>query len=446
MASRTEELRAYRFAMRRLLGAVVSQRADAAVSHSRRATGALGAGVAIAVISLVIVAAIGLIAPGATDWRRIDAVIVEKETGARFVYLNGALHPVLNYTSARLIVGAADAPIVSATRADLAVAPRGNVLGIPGAPDSLPAVGDIHASTWSVCTDSAGATTSVIAAHELGGRGLGERAILGTTTDGTDYLIWHNRRFRIADPDVVLPVPLKAAEPQPVPVALVNALPPGSDLKAIPVDRGHASPVGGLTTGTIVYTGESNGSRVYGLVRADGVAILTPLEEAIVASEATGEPVKVGQQVFDGAATSIGVGTDWPREAPGFAAQETSVCVDLTPPTGGAGVTVGAQLADAAAPTASDTAPHGAVRLIMAPGDAALVRPVVAPGSLATAAAAPVYLLTDAGKRFPIADADTLASLGYASAAVVTLPSDVLDALPTGVVLSRTAARKAAST
>src|SRR5215475_5024533 len=167
MASRSEELRAYRFAMRRLLGAVVSQRADVAVPHARRTAGAIGAGAAIAVMSLGVVAAIGLIAPGAAEWRRSDAVIVEKETGARFVYLDGALHPVLNYTSARLIVGAADVPIVMATRADLAGARRGNVLGIPGAPDSLPAAGSILADAWSVCTDSAGSTTSVIASHTL---------------------------------------------------------------------------------------------------------------------------------------------------------------------------------------------------------------------------------------------------------------------------------------
>ena len=64
---------------------MVSQRSDAAVPQIRRSAGAIGAGVAIAVLSLGIVAAIGLISPKAPDWRRSDAVIVEKETGARFV-------------------------------------------------------------------------------------------------------------------------------------------------------------------------------------------------------------------------------------------------------------------------------------------------------------------------------------------------------------------------
>ena len=77
-------------------------------------------------------------------------------------------------------------------------------------------------------------------------------------------------------------------------------------------------------------------------------------------------------------------------------------------------------------------------------GRAALVRAAASPGSTGTVAAAPTYLLTDDGERFPIADSDSLASLGYASAKVLTLPSDVVDTLPTGVVLSRSAAQKAA--
>jgi ESX secretion system ATPase EccB len=436
MASRSEELRAHRFAMRRLLGAMVSQRSDAAVPQMRRSVGAIGAGVALAVLSLGVVAAIGLISPKAPDWRRSDAVIVEKETGARFVYLDGVLHPVLNFTSARLIVGGGGAATVSVSRADLAATQRGTPLGIPGAPDSLPAATDLFAGGWSVCTDADATKTVLIAGGAPGGRNLGDEAVYGRTGSGDQYLIWHNRRYLIADPRVVVPVPLKGAgSPRPVPEVVINSLLPGSDLKAIPIDRGRPSSVGNLTTGTIVYTGDED-RRVYGLVRPTDIAIITPLQKDILGDEGTGAPIHVDQQVFDGAAPSVGVGSDWPTQAPAFASTDTSLCVGLTNAGAVSGVSVGARI-----PATSDQ-DTGQSRLVVPGGRAALVRAAASPGSSGTVAAGPTYLFTDDGERFPIADSDSLASLGYASAKVLTLPSDVVDTLPTGVVLSRSAAQK----
>jgi type VII secretion protein EccB len=437
MASRSEELRAHRFAMRRLLGAVVSQRSDAAVPQMRRSGGAIGAGIAIAVLSLGVVAAIGLISPKTPDWRRSDAVIVEKETGARYVFLDGVLHPVLNYTSARLIVGGDGATTVSVSHADLASTQRGTPLGIPGAPDSLPAAGDLLAGGWSVCTDADARMAAVIAGGAAGGRSLGDLAVYGRTSNGNQYLIWHNRRYLIADPRVVVPVPLKGAgSPRSIPDVVINSLPPGSDLKAIPIDRGNASSVDNLTTGTVVYTGDGD-QRVYGLVRPTDIAIITPLQKDILGDEGTGAPVRVDQQVFDGAAPALGVGSDWPAQAPAFAGADTSLCVGLSAAGAVSGVGVGARIPGGAEPVA------GQSRLVVPGGRAALVRAAASPGSSGTVAAAPTYLLTDDGERFPIADTDSLASLGYGSAKVLTLPSDVVDTLPIGVVLSRTAAQKA---
>jgi type VII secretion protein EccB len=437
MASRSEELRAHRFAMRRLLGAVVSQRSDAAVPQMRRSGGAIGAGIGAALLSLGIVAAIGLISPKAPDWRRSDAVIVEKETGARFVYVDGVLHPVLNYTSARLIVGGDGATTISVSHADLAATARGTPLGIPGAPDSLPAAADLLIGGWSVCSSADATSAALIAGEAAGGRSLGDDAVYGQTSNGNQYLVWHDRRYLIADPRVVVPVPLKGAgSPRPIPDVVINSLPPGSDLKAIPIDRGHPSSVGDLTTGTVVYTGDGD-QRVYGLVRPTDIAIVTPLQKDILGDEGTGAPMPVDQQVFDGAAPSLGVGSDWPARAPAFASPDTTLCVGLT--SGGAvsGVGVGARV-----PAGSDPA-AGQSRLVVPGGRAALVRAAASPGSSGTVAAGPTYLLTDDGERFPIADTDSLASLGYASAKVLTLPSDVVDTVPTGVVLSRSAAEDA---
>ena len=90
------------------------------------------------------------------QWRGGDAVILEKETGAKYVYVNGRLHPVANYSSAVLIVGARRT--VSVARRSLAGVPRGAVLGIPDAPDALPGSRELVGGPWSVCSSVGGST------------------------------------------------------------------------------------------------------------------------------------------------------------------------------------------------------------------------------------------------------------------------------------------------
>jgi Type VII secretion system ESX-1, transport TM domain B len=74
-------------------------------------------------------------------------------------------------------------------------------------------------------------------------------------------------------------------------------------------------------------------------------------------------------------------------------------------------------------------------------GRAALVRSASTPSGFAS-----LCLLTDSGMCYPIADAVSLASLGYASAPVIVLPADVAGRLPRGPVLSRSGALAPAPT
>ena len=71
-------------------------------------------------------------------------VFLEKGSGARYVYLKSddRLHPVLNYTSGLLIANAQAPKLMSTSAERLATVPLGDPLGIPDAPDSLPATKD----------------------------------------------------------------------------------------------------------------------------------------------------------------------------------------------------------------------------------------------------------------------------------------------------------------
>ena len=111
MASRQDQLHSYQFAVQRVVAAMVAGDADPIRSPTRRLAGASLAGVLVGTLCLAAVAVYGVLAPGgATGWHNQGAIVVEKETGARYVYLDGALHPVLNYASALLIAGAAAGP------------------------------------------------------------------------------------------------------------------------------------------------------------------------------------------------------------------------------------------------------------------------------------------------------------------------------------------------
>ena len=65
------------------------------------------------------------------------SIVVSKNSGSTYVLLEDTLHPVLNLASARLITGSSEKP-TSVADTKLEPYPRGPLLGIPGAPASLP--------------------------------------------------------------------------------------------------------------------------------------------------------------------------------------------------------------------------------------------------------------------------------------------------------------------
>ena len=56
-----------------------------------------------------------------------------------------------------------------------------------------------------------------------------------------------------------------------------------------------------------------------------------------------------------------------------------------------------------------------------------------------------IYLVTDQGMKFPIADDDALAALGYGGVTPDVLPRTLLDVIPTGPSLDPAAARSVAN-
>jgi len=152
MATTTKEsLQARRFMNRRLRAALLEGDAESGRAPLARLGTGSYAGIFVTIALLAIVGVIGVLRPGgSTAWQRPGAFIVASETGTRYVLLGGLLHPVLNYSSAKLLLGN-QLHVVTASARSLESSPRGPTIGIPLAPDSLPDAAHIVGTSWSVC-------------------------------------------------------------------------------------------------------------------------------------------------------------------------------------------------------------------------------------------------------------------------------------------------------
>ncbi|RGC69090.1 ESX-1 secretion system protein eccB1 [Micromonospora sp. MW-13] len=456
MPSRQDQLHSYQFTVQRAVAALVMRETDPARSPFRRLAGAGLASVLVAAITLGGFALYGLFTGGGTRWRDPGAVIVEKESGARFVYRDRKLHPVLNYASALLIIGAERPQTVLVSRRSIEGVPRGLPLGIPDAPDSLPDRARLSTAPWTVCSvatteaeRTAPRSAVLIGVAATGGRAPGDDAVLLRHPDGGLHLVWHARRYLLRDTARSLAA-LAATRQRAVPAApaLIDSFPAGADL-APPDLPGLGRPsagVPGAVVGDVFLIRNSGGGRQYAVALADGLAGITELQASLLlARTGQGEP----------AALTLGRFAALPKQPDlvptGPAAPPTSP-PRLAAPDGGAlcvGVAADGEVRDlrlgAAVPDLSGsprtTGPAVADHVVVEPGHGAVVESAAAPGATGGA----VSVVTDLGRRYVLADAEVLGMLGYRDVTPVRLPAGVVSRVPAGSPLDPAAARAVAA-
>ncbi|MFI7078416.1 type VII secretion protein EccB [Micromonospora sp. NPDC049903] len=456
MPSRQDQLHSYQFTLQRVVAALVMRETDPVQSPMRRLAGAALASVLVAVVGLGAFALYGLFTGGGATWRDTAAVIVEKESGARFVYRDQRLHPVHNYASALLIVGADRPRTVLVSRRSLDGVPRGVPLGIGDAPDSLPDTGRLTTAPWTVCSSVATPAAPerprsvlVIGAGADGGRPLGAYALLLRAPDGALHLLWQQRRHLVRDTDRVLAaLAVTRARAVPVAAALLNAVPAGVDLKPleIPGLGDRSARVAGARIGDVMVVRNPGGRRQYAVVLRDGLAGITELQAALLLAR-TGqrEPdqVSLGRfaalpQLDDLAPTGPGAP---PEEPPRLATGDApTLCARVGDDTGPVELHLGVDLPE---PAVASHRPTGQVadQVLVEPGRGAVVESVAAPGATGGA----ISLVTDLGRRYVLADAAVAAMLGYGEVRPVRLPAGVVDLIPAGAPLDPEAARQAAT-
>jgi type VII secretion protein EccB len=464
MQSRRDQVQAYFFVVERLVAALMHGRPDAPETPNRRVSTAMVLGTILAGLIAGVFGIYGLFVPGGNDsWQQAGVIIVAKETGARYLYLDGVLRPVLNYSSARLAIGGA-ATTVSVSQNSMSGVPVGSPIGIPGAPDSMP--GSLQSGPWTVCTQppadtthGSTATVTLMIGSTAGVPATDSQGVLVSTSDGTRYLIWRGERYRLANDLAMDALGYGGVEPLAVTPAFISPVPSGPDLTTPQLtDRGRPGPVIEGTRSRIgqVYDVRNtliNSDQLY-LVRADGMVpisrtaatlVLADPATAVAYPDGNVAPIQVGPGALAGQPVvhDTTLSTGYPVTPPSLVdvGAGSLPCMRFSWAAGG-NTTTALVLAPRSAvdgpavATEAHTEGSAADQVVIPAGAGVLAHSQSAPG----ANPGTEYLVTENGIRFPLAAESVAETLGYAQSASVDVPSQLLVLLPAGPVLDPAAA------
>ncbi|MFF9401955.1 type VII secretion protein EccB [Streptomyces sp. NPDC014744] len=468
MQSRKDQVQAHMFVMGRLTSGMLRGDPDAPESPVGRTNRGMAWGIGLGVVMVVGSVLFGLISPSGTkSWRQADALIVQKDTGTRYLYLDGRLRPVRNYASARLI--AADRlRAVQVSAASLRGEAHGTPVGIPGAPDALPGLGDLERGAWQVCADEPERTgpdgtgrrpvTSLRLGFPTGGTFPGtRRAVLAQGPDGARYVLWGDHRLRLGKHGAAEALGYSGAAPVRVSAAFLDSVPAGADLTPPEVEgRGAAGPaVGGRPSrvGQVFELASPGAAAQYFLLEKAGLRPLGAPAAALVLGDD-----RTADLAYKGAAPAAiritadqltkhqapagkagGDPADWPARIPTAQAPApgTAVCAQVQPD--GAAPRVRLALVSGAEPvpapaSGAEIAPAclAVDGVAVRPGGGALVQALGAGGGVIGTT---TYLVTDVGVKYRLPDADSVERLGLKGGHAQAVPSRLLDMLPTGPVL-----------
>ncbi|SBT54205.1 type VII secretion protein EccB [Micromonospora narathiwatensis] len=451
MRTRRDQVQAYRFVTRRIVSALLSGDPETNDLPMRRLGMAVFGSVIAAAVVLGGAGAYGQLTGNAAPLES-NTLVIERETGATYVFTEGVLYPTLNYASARLILDEPAPTVRTVSQASIKDRPRGRTVGIVGAPDDVPERKSLVGLPWSVCdvpdpADSRRSTTRLVIDRPLpGGTPLTDEAVL-VRVDGTRYLLTNGARLRIVgDQQALVALKMAGATPLTVGQQLLNALPVGPELRkpAIDGDGGTSGLMGDrpARVGQVFRAAEQ-----YYVLTRQGLVTVTEMT-ALLLLGAGGQvtdltPDQAGQLLTDQRLEPAGLPEKLPalhEVRPG----RTVLCATYR--SGGPGQPPVTTLEVFDQPPAELTASAGvaarqgsrdAVRtaesVLLPGGKGVLVQAAAGEGGEA-AAGATVYLITAQGVRHPLGP-NAKAALGYADVTPLSVPASLLALVPTGPTL-----------
>jgi type VII secretion protein EccB len=473
----------WRFVVRRIASGLALHDTRMLVDPLRTQSRAVLTGVLVLVTGLVGCFVFSLIRPNGQAGN--NAVLADRSTSALYVRVGDELHPVLNLTSARLIAGRAVNP-TQVKSSELDRFPRGNLIGIPGAPERMVQNGS-HDANWTVCDAVSG---TLRAAHSLGvtviagppdeQRSAGAKAaaigpsqaVLVDSGAGT-WLLWDGKRSQIdlADHAVTNALGLGAdatgvPAPRPVAQGLFNAIPEAPPLTAPAIPNAGApagfsvpAPIGAVVVSYSLDSPAQNtpGTTRYYAVLPDGLQPISPVLAAILRntnSYGLEQPPRLAADAVAKLPVSRLLDTArYPSQQVTLvdAAKDPVTCAFWSKQAGAATSSL-SLLAGSALPVPDGVrtlnlvgSGNGATRVALAPGTGYFTQTVG--GGAASPGTGSLFWVSDTGVRYGIDnEADsasgaagrgkTVEALGL-SAPAVPIPWSILSLFATGPTLSR---------
>lgn len=468
MQSKREQVRAHNFQARRMVRAVLTGNPDHREQpFQRSATGTL-AGMILSLLILAGFAIYGLLHPALGP--ALDAettMVVEKDTGTRYLVDGGTLRPVANLTSALLLAGP-DLKTQSLSRQRTRSLPRGETIGIVGAPEDIPRAGDVVAAGWSICVPATTATTGIAPATTISFLAkprptalAQDKGLLVAGPDGSLYLVMSGTRFQITTTAARNALGYSATVPLRATSTWLASLKPGRAITVLSVEgAGESGPTtndGATKVGQVLAVHQGLVGTQYFLVQRGKIVPVTPFEALLLMGNprlASVYPDRRSPRVVPETAIAeasrqlLPASLGWPESPPApLTATGQSVCVAAGPdgsPWIGTAPLPGAdgQPAAPASPSsgagagAGNATADGGTQVMVPPGSGVLAEETNAAGGSSGA----LWFVADAGRRFSIPTADALSALGLQAAARVKVPASVLGAIPQGPVLDIAAA------
>ncbi|GAB2979262.1 type VII secretion protein EccB [Nocardioides montaniterrae] len=448
MATKKDLVEAYSFSRRRLVTAFVSGAPGGReVEPSRPGRTVIG-GLALGVLLLAGAAILGVFKPGST-FDPAQAALLAGPHGVLYVNLPAAddaaavdttgdakrsptLHPVINSTSAMLILGT-DEP-GKLTDKDLTKYGKAGPIGILQAPATVPEPSDLVQSGWTACTASGHGVRAKIGASATvpfsGAVLIHDSAyhVLATNAAGEAH-VYDVDQARLGPLETALHLNKSAVQ---VSAKWTALFPQGTPLTAQGLGIGTiGSPLPTSAIGQAALNGDLFDASGETLVATkDGFASATPFAKAVLSAENArprgAAPANYPQptEPFD---------PDWPTAVPTTTLVGAQVCAVLRPGSGGA---TSVSLATAADPGVNGSElPAGAIDAAVDPGKGAVVQSVAGTPTSGTP-----YLIDDRAFAYRIASTGDLGRLGYAKVAQVLVSPSWIALFHPGVELSRAAA------
>ncbi|MGH9089713.1 MAG: type VII secretion protein EccB [Acidimicrobiales bacterium] len=443
MSSKKDLVEAHSFNRRRLVTAFLSGAPGGREVEPVRYGRTLIGGLVLAGMLVAGAAVSGFLKPSVpSDWLQ-GGLVIGKSSGSRFVALKGTLYPVINSTSARLVLGQGSLKVDFVPDDKIAAQQAGYTMGISGAPDILPTNGHLVNSGWSACTNSGGGINVAIGQHPTVKPATNQA--FRVQAGGAQYVVAGGHRYPLGNDSsaILRALRLDSQTPANVPGQWLDLFDEGSPLEpfTVPGTGQHVSTgVGGLdTVGTPVAVGNIH----YVLGKNGQLLPLDPFAWTIYRSSGPGaqiQPVRLSSAQSNGVKTDNRVQDapfppDWPRHPVSPYPGVESPCARLDAHPGKAPQSL---LATPAGD--SDLAKTSGITSQVQPGRGALVRSSAA-GVLDSGR---VYLVDSSGTRYAVGDKTSersaQTSLGYGRVTPVPVPQAWLRLFANGPELSRQAA------